>query len=335
MICSFAAGDTVFTSNGDAVLLPFSARVRNEINGDYTLDLVCPNSEKEYVQGNRIIAADTPSGRQAFRIVKPTFTGEKISVSCRHVSFDAVNYYVASAGSKTANRTITTALANLKSAAAPSAEIFTFSANGFSNWEFFYVEKTSLNDGLEKIRQIWGGDWVRDNYSITLKPTIYTDHGANIVYRQGLKEIAAEYDWSGVVTVIIPKGKDDLVLSAISSSTQYANPFRKLVQFSQNIDRESYDSDEAYNAALRSDLTRQANAYLAAHCVPSVNYTVRGAADIEGIYDLGDVAHVMDERIGVDILVRLCAYEYDCIAERFTELQFGDTKKKLSDLAKK
>lgn len=333
MICSFAAGDTVFTSNGDAVLRPFSARVRNEINGDYTLTLVCPNAEKEYVQGNRIIAADTPSGRQAFRIVKPTFTGEKITVSCRHVSFDAVNYYVSSAGGGNL-QTAASAVSAIKSAATPSASAFTLSSQITTPYRYFGVTKVSLHEGLEKVREMWGGDWVRDNYSITLKPTLYTDHGANIVYRQGLKEISAEYDWTGVVTVIIPTGKDDLTLSAISSQTQYANPFRKLVQFNQDIERENYQSDDAYNAALTSDLTSQANAYLAAHCVPSVNYTVRGAADIEGIYDLGDVAHVMDERIGVDIIVRLCAYEYDAIAERFTELQFGDTKKKLSDLVK-
>ena len=190
-------------------------------------------------------------------------------------------------------------------------------------------------EGIEKVREMWGGDWVRNNYSISLVPTIYNDNGANIAYRSGLKEISAEYDWSNVVTTIIPTGKDDLTLSAISSTTQYANPFRKLVQFNQDIDRDNYSSDAAYNSALQSDLTAQAEAYLAAHCVPSVNYTVRGAADIEGIEDLGDVARVMDERIGVDIIVRLCAYEYDAIAGRFTELQFGDTKKKLSDLTKK
>ena len=333
MICSFAAGDTVYTSNGDAVLRPFSARVRNEINGDYTLTLVCPNSEKDYVQGNRIIAVDTPSGRQAFRVVKPTFTGTKINAVCRHVSFDASNYYVNAVGSLTSNQYITSAFASLKSAASPSASIFTFSS-GIGGMRFFYVAKASLQEGLEKIRELWGGEWVRNNYSITLSPPIYTDHGANIVYRRGLKEISAEYDWTNVVTVLIPVGKDDLTLTAISSQTQYANPFRKMVQFSQDIERESYESDTAYNTALRADLEAQANAYLAAHCVPSVNYTIRGAVDIEGIYDIGDVAHVMDERIGVDIVVRLCAYEYDAIAGRFTELQFGDTKKKLSDLVK-
>ena len=333
MICSFAAGDTVYTSNGDAVLRPFSARVRNEINGDYTLTLVCPNSEKDYVQGNRIIAVDTPSGRQAFRVVKPTFTGTKINAVCRHVSFDAQNYYVASAGTLSNNRTATTALSDLKSAASPSADLFTF-ATSITGRQFFYVTKVSLQEGLEKIRELWGGEWVRNNYSVTLSPPIYTDHGANIVYRRGLKEISAEYDWSNVVTVLIPVGKDDLTLSAISSQTQYANPFRKMVQFTQDIERESYESDTAYNTALRADLEAQANAYLAAHCVPSVNYTIRGAVDIEGIYDIGDVAHVMDERIGVDIVVRLCAYEYDAIAGRFTELQFGNTKKKLSDLVK-
>ena len=339
MVRVFAAGDTSFTSNGDAVLRPLRAVVRNELNGDFSLELVCSLSDKEYVQGNNIVVVDLPTGAQAFRIQKPELTGQKITASCRHISFDTDNYLIVA--SKLENYTALAALVALNAAATPSSPFTLYTdINTTASYE---IEKKPLTDAITAVHEAIGGDLVRDNFALSILGNFYTDRGANISYQMGVKEITVSYDWSDVVTKLLPTGADGTMLNSktpsasiyVESDTQYANPFCKTVSFDQNhIDREAYGGDDgAYTTALIADLQSQAAAYVESHCIPAVNYTIRGLY-VDGIKDLGDVVHVMDARLGVDIAARLIAYEYDCIHERFTELQFGDTKKKLSDIGK-
>ena len=54
--------------------------------------------------------------------------------------------------------------------------------------------------------------------------------------------------------------------------------------------------------------------------------------DLEKITDIGDTVEVIDERLGVNIMTNVIAYDYDCILGQYTELEFGNFKKKLGDL---
>ena len=65
--------------------------------------------------------------------------------------------------------------------------------------------------------------------------------------------------------------------------------------------------------------------------IPKVNYTLK--ANLEKISDVGDFIEVVDERLNINIITQLIAFEYDCILEKYTELQFGNFNKKLSELS--
>ena len=165
------------------------------------------------------------------------------------------------------------------------------------------------------------------------------DNGVVVRYAKNLKEINCEYNWDNVVTKLMPVGKNGLLLEEkyVYSNTQYDIPYTKCVSFEQNgIAEEDYkDSDgnlneTSYQNALMNDLRSQAQDYVNSNCKPSVNYKLK--ANLEKITDVGDTIVVKDERLGLDITTNVIAYDYDCILERYTELEFGNFKQKLSNL---
>lgn len=79
MIKLFSSTDTLFSTNGDKVIIPLRAKVHKEDNGSFYLDLDADLSYVNDLTANRIIVANTPQGEQAFRItnVANTMAGFK------------------------------------------------------------------------------------------------------------------------------------------------------------------------------------------------------------------------------------------------------------------
>ena len=95
MIKVFGETDKDFTSNGDAVIQPFKAKVHKEDNGNFYLNIEADISYVDILTANRIVVADTPQGAQAFRIKNPEKTKNKITIKAQHISYDAENYVIA------------------------------------------------------------------------------------------------------------------------------------------------------------------------------------------------------------------------------------------------
>ena len=94
MIKLFQPTDTLFSSNGDKVIIPIRAKVHDEDNGDYYLELETNlDYINDIVQGN-IVVANTPQGDQAFRISNVTSNRKKITAKCYHVFYDSQNYLI-------------------------------------------------------------------------------------------------------------------------------------------------------------------------------------------------------------------------------------------------
>ena len=78
MIKLFKSTDKVFNSNGDKILKPLKAKVREEDNGEFYLDLEIGLEALDDVQERAILVAPTPRGEQAFRITNVTKTRTKL-----------------------------------------------------------------------------------------------------------------------------------------------------------------------------------------------------------------------------------------------------------------
>ena len=340
MIKVFGQTDKSFLSNGDIVLKPIRAKVRKEDNGSFYLNL---ETGLEYVDSlieGTIIVANTPQGDQAFRISNPTKTKSKITIQAKHVFYDSMNYLIED--SYVVDKTCNDALDHLNSATEPQSPFSTIS--DVQSVNTFRCVRKSLYEAIQVVLERWGGHLVRDNFSIQVRSSIGQDNGVTVRYAKNLKDITCEENWDLVVTQLLPVGQDGILLNAIDENAsvyvesliQYDIPYTKAVSFSQDVNQEDYQDAEgnlnetAYKQALVEDLRQQAQAYVDANCVPQVNYTLK--ANLEKITDIGDTIEVIDERLGINLMTNVIAYEYDCILERYTEIEFGNFKQSLSGL---
>ena len=328
MIKLFGITDKNFSSNGDIVINPLKAKVHKEDNGAYYLDLeTALNYVNDLIEGN-IIIANTPQGDQAFRVGNVQKTKSKIKTRCYHVFYDSENYLIAD--SYVVEKNCNDALDHLNNATDTTSPFTTLS--DVQTIKSFRCVRKSLYEAISTVLERWGGHLVRDNFDIQIRNSIGQDNGVTVRYAKNLKDITCEENWDNVVTKLMPVGTDGILLTEkyLYSETQYDLPYTKTVSFSQEINQEDYETEEEYKEALRDDLRIQAQAYLEANCVPKINYTLK--ANLEKISDVGDTIEVIDERLGINLITHLIAYDYDCILKQYTELEFGNFQQKLSNL---
>ena len=330
MIKIFSAADTDFTSNGEVVISNATkANVRKADNGDYYLDFECGLEYVDYIVANNIIVAPTPQGDQAFRITSFDATRKKITAKAWHIFYDSANYLIAD--SYVVDKNCNDALDHLNGATDTQSPFTTLS--NVQTIDSYRCVRTSLQNAISVLLERWGGHLVRDNWNIKIMNSIGQDNGVTIQYKKNLKEITAKYDWSNVVTKLLPVGYDGILLDEIYiySDTQYSIPYTKTVSFEQgDINQEDYEDETAYQDALKVDLFNQATAYVAQNCAPAVTYTLK--ANIEKITDVGDVVQVYDQRLGLNLDAAVTAFNYDCILGKYTEIEFGSIGQSLSNL---
>ena len=334
MIKVFGQTDTSFLSNGDVVLNPLKAKVHKKDNGDYYLDLETGLEYVDYFVEGNIVVANTPTGDQAFRIGNVNKTKNKLVSQCWHVFYDSENYLIAD--SYVVDKNCNDALDHLNNATEPQSEFTTIS--DVATVDSYRCVRSSLYEAIQTVIERWGGHLVRDNFNIGIRANIGQDNGIIVQYKKNLQDIVCQENWDNVVTKLLPVGQDGLLLNAIdpdadiylTSTTQYDLPYTKTVSFNQDLNQDDYPSEEAYTQALVDDLMMQSLAYLEQNCVPQVSYTLK--ANLEKVTDIGDTVEVIDDRLGVNMMTSVIGFEYDCIFEKYTEVEFGNFTQTLSGL---
>lgn len=334
MLKIFSIDDEIFTSNGEIVLNAAKAKVHKEDNGAFYLDIEAPLNYVDYLVSNNIIVAPTPQGEQAFRIGNVEQTKRKIKLKAYHLYYDSKNYLIQD--SRVVEKDCNYALDYFNSNTDNLSPFNTLS--NVTSINTYYCVRKSLYEAINVVLERWGGHLVRDNWNISIMDQIGQDNGVTIRYAKNLKDINCTYNWDDVVTKILPVGKDGLMLPEIYlySDTQYDIPYTKTISFTQDINQDDYtDSDgnldnDAYQNALIDDLRSQGQAYVNENCIPKVNYTL--SANIEKVSDVGDTIQVIDERLGINITTNIISYDYDCILDKYTQIEFGNFKNKLDNL---
>lgn len=295
----------------------------------------------DYLIPNNIIVANTPQGDQAFRITNVENTRTKIKIKAYHVFYDSKNYLIQD--SYVVDKNCNDALDHLNSSTDNASPFTTIS--DITKIASYRCVRKSLYEAIQVLLERYGGHLVRDNWTIGIRNSIGQDNGVMIHYGKNLKDIKATYNWDNVVTKLMPVGKDGILLNALDptndvyleSQTQYDIPYTKTVTFDQNnIVEDDYKDDqgevdtEAYTQALLNDLAEQGQNYLATNSIPVVNYTL--SANVEKVSDIGDTIQVVDEKLGINILTNIISYEYDCVLDKYTQLEFGNFVPTLSGL---
>lgn len=335
MIKLFGITDRDFTSNGDRVIHALRAKITKQDNGEFYLDLETDLSYVNDLTEGRIIVAPTPQGEQPFRVSNVQKTKNKLSTKALHVFFDSRNYLIAD--SYVVEKNCNDALDHLNIATEPESPFTTLSdVNTVSSYR---CVRNSLYEAFTTVLERWGGHFDIDGWTVAIRREIGQDNGVTIRYAKNMKDITVEENWDGVVTKLMPVGKDGLLLPEVyvTSTTQYAIPYTKTVSFSQTeIIQDNYTTqdgepdEEAYQRALIEDLRQQAQSYVDNNSVPQVNYTLK--ANVEKLTNIGDTVEVIDERLGLTLQTNVISYVYDCILGKYVELEFGNFKKTVSNL---
>ena len=341
MIKLFEATDKLYTSNGDKIILPLKAKVHKEDNGDFYINVEAPLSYLDYLAPNNILVANTPQGDQPFRIANVENTRTKVKIKAYHVFYDSKNYLIQD--SYVVDKNCNDALDHLNSSTDNISPFTTIS--DITKINSYRCVRKSLYEAINVLLERYGGHLFRDNWTIGIKSSLGQDNGVTIRYGKNLKDIKATYNWDNVCTKLLPVGKDGLLLNAtdptasvyIESTTQYEIPYTKTVNFDQsNIVEDDYKDEQGvldvdtYTQALVDDLAEKGQNYVQTNSIPVVNYTL--SANVEKVSDIGDTIQVVDEKLGINIMTNIISYEYDCILDKYTQIEFGNFVPTLSGL---
>jgi phage minor structural protein len=348
MIKVFNAHERVFTNNGDKILQPLKAVILKEDNGDYELELETRIEDKDYIVNDKIIVCDTPWGKQGFRVYNPQKKSNKITCTCKHLFYDTASYLIADA--YVVDKNCNDALDHLNNACDTVTPFTTIS--DIQTVTSYRATRKTLEEAISVVLERWGGHLVRDNFHIEIRREIGADRGVTLRYGKNIEDIQVKEDWSGVVTKILPVGKDGLLLDDKYITTAdlspneanygllYDKPYTKTVSFTQDIPEDEYKVDGvldegAYAVALKQDLKDQAIAYIRENCLPKINYTLKANIPLLGDNeqtDIGDTIEVYDERLGINLMTSIISVKWDCLQGRFVEVNFGNFSKKLKNL---
>lgn len=336
MIKVYESTERLFNHNGLKILHPLKAMVFIEDNGDYYLELETTLEDNEYIQEGNIVRVNTRWGEQGFRLTSPTRRNNRITVKGYHLWKDSSKYVIVN--SYVENKDCNDALDHLNSACDLITPFTTIS--DINTLNSIRIVRKSFEETISLLIERWGGHLYRDNWTIGIKKEIGKDRGAVIRYGKNSQTIEADEDWSNVVTKILPVGYDGITLPEVylQSDIQYDTPYTKVIKFDQDIDQEDFkDEDgnvdqEAYTEALLTDLRSQATDYLEENKYFKCNYKVK--AELDGVVDLGDTIVVNHEKLGINITTNVIALKYDCIRDKYVEIEFGNFRSKLKDLFK-
>lgn len=336
MIKVYESTEKLFNHNGLKILHPLKAEIYIEDNGDYYLDLETTLDDIDYIQEGNIIRANTRWGEQGFRLTNPQKKNNRISAKGYHLWKDSSKYVIVN--SYVENKDCNDAMDHLNRACDLVTPFTTIS--DINTLNSIRVVRKSFEETLSLLIERWGGHLYRDNWTIGIKKQIGMDRGAVIKYGKNSQTIEADENWDNVVTKILPVGYDGITLPEVylQSDIQYDVPYTKIVKFDQNIDQEDFKDpegnvdEEAYKEALMDDLKKQAQDYLEKNKYFQCNYKVK--AEINGVVDLGDTITVNHEKLGINITTNVIALRYDCIRDKYIEIEFGNFRSKLKDLFK-
>ena len=309
-------------------LSPLSCVVAEELNGAYELSMEHPYDETgkwKRIAKEKIIYADTPKGKQPFRIYNTKPDMDSISVNARHIFYDLLDNFCAAIDTTGTAQSVLDAVENKLQYSTPFTFFTDITATGTMTEERKNPVELLLDgsDDVTSFVNVFGGEIERDGYNVTLHLAMGEDRGYRISYGKNLVGLSVTEDISSVVTRYYTLGADGLTGGYVDSDriVEYANP--KIAVY-ENAD-----------LATTAELKAAAKALFDAGAdLPTVNITVdfvllqnteeyKDYAVLEEIY-LGDVVTVVNKKMNFSKKAKVISYEYDSLLKRYNKIELGD-----------
>ena len=309
-------------------LSPLSCVVAEELNGAYELSMEHPYDETgkwKRIAKEKIIYADTPKGKQPFRIYNTKPDMDSISVNARHIFYDLLDNFCAAIDTTGTAQSVLDAVENKLQYSTPFTFFTDITATGTMTEERKNPVELLLDgsDDVTSFVNVFGGEIERDGYNVTLHLAMGEDRGYRISYGKNLVGLSVTEDISSVVTRYYTLGADGLTGGYVDSDRigEYANP--KIAVY-ENADLTTAAELKAAAKAL----------FDAGADLPTVNIAVdfvllqnteeyKDYAVLEEIY-LGDVVTVVNKKMNFSKKAKVISYEYDSLLKRYNKIELGD-----------
>lgn len=332
MISIYDSKETDFSKNGLVVLNDCKSFFTTEkLNDEYEVEFEYPldaRSKWQYILEDAIVKN---SEGQLFRIYNKNKTLSGVKANARHIFYDLLDNFLEDV--RPTNITGAGALDWILNRTQYSHPFVTTGDVGGSGTKYF-IRKNPVEAilGKEGIINTWGGELVRDNFTIKLLQARGLDRGVLVSYRKNIQGIEETLDIDGICTRLMPKGKEGLLLTEKYIDSPYINNFShpkiKFVEF------DDIEDEETLRAAAKE--------YMISNKIdiPIANYKVdfielskteeyKNYAILEKVY-LGDTVTIRHSKLGMDLKAKVISIKKNDLTNRIEKIELGSFKDNLS-----
>lgn len=357
MIVLYDKTELNFNHNGIAVLDDYvvSPVVSEQLNGLFSLAFDYPIQAKasDKLKPEMIVKCPVPELQdQLFRIIeRDDSLGGFVHIVAHHIFYDLAKNLIED--TYIVNKNGMGALTQLLSATtAPHNFTGTSNINAVNNVRLVRLNPVEvlLDADLDNgFQSRYGGEIVRDNFSIMMLNHRGSDNGVQIRDKKNLTGYKSDLDYSTVITRIMPEGYNGLFLPEkyVDSPliNNYATPKIKVIKYDKvkvGNEEGEFSTKELAFVELRRLAALE---FTASHIdLPTATYDVTFAplekteeykqfASLETIH-LGDTVSVIHEEDGFNVTARMVEYKYDPLFKSFISITLGNVMPKFTDVAK-
>lgn len=357
MIPVYNKNETIFTHNGLGILDEYilSPVVSEELNGLFSFEFDYPihAAKANLLLPEVIVKAPVPElPDQLFRIMERSQTiSGVLHIVAHHIFYDLAKNMIED--TFIVNRNGTQAIGQLL-AHTQFSHRFTGTSNitHVDNARMVRLNPVEvlLDSDLENgFLSRWGGEIVRDNFSISMLTQRDSNNGVQIRDKKNLTGYKSDVDYSSIMTRIMPEGFDGLFLPEkyVDSPliNNYITPKIKVIKYDcvkVGVDEGEYATKElAYNV-----LRQLAQAEFSEHNLdkPVATYEVEFAPleNTEEYKDfikletvnIGDTVQVIHEEDDLNVSARMMSYQYNPMTKSYISITLGNVLPKFTDIGK-
>ena len=327
-----------------------SCKVTEGLNGEYELELTYPMTGEHFseLQTGRIIVARpyrNAAALQPFEIYDESRAiGGQVTFYAQHISYKALGVPIRPVTAQNAQAAVSLVASN-----AVISCPFTLTTDMTAAGTFAMKKPATLQNVLlgssDSLVSVYGGDVLRDGYSIQLLKHRGMDRGARIVYGRNLvdltqeKSIAEMYDSVYPFFVETDENESTRLVELADTLVLITAPNKASAKKVYMLDLSS-EFDETPNQAQMLQAT---NDYIAKNSLdkPKVSLSLKYVdlsrtqeyADLKNLdhIELGDDVTVQFESLGVDVTARVSKIVYDCLLDANESIDVGDVRTNVVD----
>ena len=327
-----------------------SCKVTEGLNGEYELELTYPLTGELFnqLQPGRIIVAKpyrNAATVQPFEIYDESRAiGGQVTFHAQHISYKALGVPIRPITAQNAQAAVSLVASN-----AVISCPFTLTTDMTAAGTFAMEKPATLQNVLlgssDSLVSVYGGDILRDGYSIQLLEHRGTNRGARIVYGRNLtdltqeKSIAEMYDSVYPFFVETDENENTRLVELADTLVLITAPNKASAKKVYMLDLSS-EFDETPNQAQMLQAT---NDYIAKNSLdkPKVSLSLKYVdlsrtqeyADLKNLdhIELGDDVTVQFAALGVDVTARVSKIVYDCLLDANESIDVGDVRTNVVD----